>query len=348
MPLVSIHQWPQPIEAGRLSILEAALEAGVPYPHGCASGECGGCKTQLLSGDVTMDAYSADALSDDERASRVILACRAKPTCDVQVRWLSVVAPLPVVKFKAAVLDLRALAHDVMALTLAIPDGVRMSFRPGQFAKLRVGKLAPRSYSMANQPGQGQLEFHLRVVPNGAMSEFVAKQLKTGDSVEVQAPFGDAAWDNERPPASAPLLLLAGGTGLAPMLSVLDAALSAGVSGHQIHLYHGVRAERDAYATQQLAGRIQDHGFRFVQVFSDGVAGQQRRGFLHHAVGEDFGCLAAARIYAAGPPPMVDAVKELALQRGAATHSIRADAFYAAQPLKVGLWERISGWGSLN
>jgi naphthalene 1,2-dioxygenase ferredoxin reductase component len=347
MPLIHIQQWPQPIEAGRLSILEAALDAGVPYPHGCSSGECGSCKSRLLSGDVTMEPYSTDALADSERAAGVILACRAKPSCEVKVQWLSVATPIAVVKFKAQVLELRALTHDVLVLRLSIPDGVKMGFRPGQFAKLRVGKLPVRSYSMANQPGQGELEFHLRLVPNGVVSGFVAGKLKPGDSVEVQGPFGDAGWQDELPHAEAPLLLLAGGTGLAPMLSVLDAALSSGVLGQQIHLYHGVRAERDAYAIEQLNVRITEHGFRFVQVFSDDVAGAQRRGFLHDAVGEDFQCLASAQIYAAGPPPMVDAVKGLALQRGAAPNSIRADAFYAAEPEKKRLWERISAWGGV-
>ena len=345
MPLIHIRHWPQPIEAGRSRILEAALDGGVPYPHGCSSGECGSCKTRLLSGQVTMDPYSTDALSDTERAAGLILACRAKPTCDVRVEWLSVEKPLDIARFEAGVVDLRPLAHDVMALTLSIPSGVNMGFRPGQYAKLRVADFPARSYSMANQPGQGLLEFHLRLVPNGLMSGFVENRLKTGDRVGVQGPFGDAGWKNEQSPAEAPLLLLAGGTGLAPMLSVLDAALSSGVPGQRIHLYHGVRAARDAYASEQLEARTRAHGFRFVQVFSDDVAGAQRRGFVHHALGEDFGCLATARIYAAGPPPMVDAVKDLALQRGAAADSICADAFHAAEPQKKRLWERLSAWG---
>jgi NAD(P)H-flavin reductase/ferredoxin len=351
MTVIHIEQWPQPISAGKKSLLDAALDAGVPYPHGCSSGECGSCKSQLMNGEVSMGLCSPDALSSAERAAGMILACRARPTTDVTVKWLSVAQALPIIKCVASVLELRPLAHDVMVLTLVMPASVRMNFRPGQYAKLRVGKSPVRSYSMANQPGQAQLEFHVRLVPNGKMSGVVANALKVGDRVDVQGPFGDAGWDDSLRDAhvqtAAPLLLLAGGTGMAPMLSVLDAALSSGVPGKQIHLYHGVRTERDSYANQPLQARALTHGFRFVQVYSDDGAGNQRSGFVHEALGEDFDSLVAARIFAAGPPPMVDAVKELALKRGALAHHIRADAFYAAPPenTSAGLWGRLSAWG---
>ena len=224
MALISIAQWPQPIEAGRLRVLEAALDAGVPFPHGCGSGECGTCKCQLLSGKVTLDKYSPDALSDAERDAGMILACRARVVSDVSLRWLSTAAPpLPMVKVKARVSHVGRIAHDVVVLTLTLPGNVSFSFRPGQFAKLRFGKLPTRSYSMANQPGERQLEFHIRMVPGGMVSQHIASALMVGDPVEVRGPFGDAYWDGAESAKEGPLLLLAGGTGLAPILSVLDA-----------------------------------------------------------------------------------------------------------------------------
>ena len=87
MALIHIEQWPRPVEAGRLRILEAALDAGVPYPHGCGSGECGTCKSQLISGDVTLDRYSPEALSEAERASGLILACRARVSMIEASKW---------------------------------------------------------------------------------------------------------------------------------------------------------------------------------------------------------------------------------------------------------------------
>jgi naphthalene 1,2-dioxygenase ferredoxin reductase component len=349
MALIHIAQWPQPIEAGRLRILEAALDAGVPYPHGCGTGECGSCKSQLLGGEVTLDRYSPDALSEAERASGVILACRARVVTDVNVRWLSTAtAPLPMVKITARVDHVGQVAHDVMVLSLTLPDGARFEFRPGQFAKLRFGKLPARSYSMASQPGDGRLEFHIRVLPDGAVSQHVMTRLKAGDKVEVRGPFGDAYWDNPADASQGPLLLLAGGTGLAPILSVLDAALADGVPPQQIHLYHGVRTEDDLYAGSRLQSRMREKGFRFVPVFSSGRPTRARQGLLHEAVGQDFTNLQAARIYVAGPPPMVDAVKSLAADRGADAHRVRADAFFAAEPEKKGLWERVTGWGGMT
>ena len=347
MALIHIEQWPRPVEAGRLRILEAALDAGVPYPHGCGSGECGTCKSQLISGEVTLDRYSPEALSETERASGLILACRARVSSDVTVRWLSAAQPLPMVKLTARVFEVQRVAHDVVVLTLSLPPGEALAFRPGQYAKLRVGKLPARSFSMANQPGQGRLEFHVRLLPQGLVSGFMAKQLKAGDGVEVRGPFGDAFWDAQEARGDGPLLLLAGGTGLAPIVSVLDAALRDGVPGQRIHLYHGVRGERDLYAGAQLAARASEQGFRFVPVYSDEPAPPVRSGLLHEAVGQDFSSLAATHIHVAGPPSMVDAIKELALRRGASADSVRADAFFAAQPEKKGLWERITAWGDL-
>ncbi len=346
MALIYLEQWPQPIEAKKLRILEAALDAGVPFPHGCGTGECGSCKTQLLSGEIKLDSYSPEALTDAERSQNIILACRARAVCDVKLRWLSTaVAQLPMVKLQAKVTFLSLAAHDVMVLRLTCPVDKRMAFHPGQFAKLRFSKLPVRSYSMASQPGDADLEFHIRVVPDGVVSAYVANELKVGDSVEVHGPFGDAYWDEPEAARQGPLLLLAGGTGMAPIMSVLDAALNAGMPPEQIHVYHGVRAERDLYASELIVRRVKETGIQFIPVYSVQPVDNSRQGLMHEAVGQDFDTLHNARIYVAGPPPMVDAVVSLATQRGAADNQIRADAFYAAEPEKKGLWQKMTGWG---
>jgi NAD(P)H-flavin reductase/ferredoxin len=348
MAQIQISQWPQPIEAGRLRILEAALDAGVPFPHGCGTGECGSCKCKLLSGEVAMDRYSPGALTDEERDNGLILACRSRVVSDVKISWLSAAAlPQPMVKFDARVFMVAPVAHDVFVVTLAAPNGLGFNFHPGQFAKLRFGKLPARKYSMASQPGQDLLEFHIRIVPDGVVSQYVATKLREGDTVEVRGPFGDAYWEGLEEAHTGPLVLLAGGTGLAPILSVLDAALKDGVPPEQVHLYHGVRAERDLYAESRLSARAKEHGFRFTPVFSEKAPGSARQGFVHEALEQDFHSLAHARIYVAGPPPMVDAVKAAAAGRGAEPARIRADAFYASEPEKKSLWARLTGWGDL-
>ena len=338
MALIHIADWQEPVDAGRRRILEAALDAGVPFPHGCGSGECGSCKCQLLEGEVTFDAFSPDALSRGEIADRLILACRARPVGDVRIRWLAPTPGKPVVKVTTRVASIEHAAHDVVVLTLALPVDVTFDFQPGQFAKLRFGNLPERSYSMASQPGDSNLIFHVKVLPDGRVSSHVGSQLAIGDEVNVHGPFGDACWQG---PTNDPLVLVAGGTGLAPMLSILDAALGAGHAAEQIHVYHGVRSEDDLYAGDVLGRRAQEQGFRFAPVYSRPAGTATRPARVDEVVAEHFADLSRATVYTSGPPAMVDAVKGAALRRGASLERIRADPFFPAEPEKRSLWRRI-------
>jgi naphthalene 1,2-dioxygenase ferredoxin reductase component len=351
MPQVAIEQWPHAFELGRKRILEAALDAGVPFPHGCGTGECGSCKCRVLAGEVQMDAHSSEALSPAERADGLILACRARAKGDVRLVWLDEQAPpLPVARMKCRVSGLQRLAHDVMALHLALPPDAAFSHHPGQFVRLRFGKLPERSYSMAGLSDQGELVFHVRVVPQGAVSPHVASSLQLGDVVEVHGPFGDAYWKGCDSPR---LLLLGGGTGLAPVLSVLDAAIRDGFPADRIDLYHGVRTPADLYLGQALQQRAQAQGFRFVPTFLDASAlpaaghgiANARVGHLHEVVAADYSELQHVTIHAAGPPPMVEAVKALATARGCAAHRVLVDAFHAAPPAPKTFWARLTGRG---
>lgn len=342
MPLIHIAQWPHPVEARRLRILEAALDAGVPFPHGCGSGECGSCKCELIEGSVTTDRHSPDALTPDEAARGLILACRSRPVGDVRLRWLSDAATLPMLRLEARVAGVERVAHDVVTLRVALPE-TGFPFRAGQYAKLRFGKLPARSFSMANAPGERWLEFHVRVHDNGKVSPFVAGQLRPGDPVEVRGPFGDAHW---RGACNATLLLVAGGTGLAPISSILDAALRDGQRADGIHLYHGVRSASDLYAGDVLAARAQSLGFHFVPVYSQERVPGARSGLVHQALAQDMRDFSGAIVHAAGPVPMVEAVRQLARSRGAAPERIHADPFTPAEPEKRSLWERVTGWGS--
>ncbi|MBL8348504.1 MAG: 2Fe-2S iron-sulfur cluster binding domain-containing protein [Rubrivivax sp.] len=356
MPRIYIEEWPQPIEAGRLRILEAALDAGVPFPHSCGSGECGTCKCRLIEGEVKRDRHSPDALSDEEVEAGLILACRSRPLTDVRVQWLSGSAPATMIKHDAVVGRVEQASRDVVLLTVRLRAEQAFPFRSGQFAKLRFGRLPARSYSMASQPGERELVFHIRVRPDGQVSQYVANELRAGDPVEVRGPFGEAYWqgsakatassaNGKAPSADRHLLLLAGGTGMAPILSVLDAALRDGHDPRYIDVYHGVRTPSDLYAEAALHQRARDFGLRFVPVYAEGGPG--RTGLLHDAVSADFSDLGASLIHVAGPPPMVDAVRGVAQRRGAAPERIRADAFHASEPEKRSLWERITAWGSL-
>jgi CDP-4-dehydro-6-deoxyglucose reductase/ferredoxin-NAD(P)+ reductase (naphthalene dioxygenase ferredoxin-specific) len=343
MRQIQIQQWPQPVPCGpKQTVLEAALAEGVPFPHQCMSGECGQCKSKLLCGEVEHGAHLPDALSAAERAQGLVLACRARPKGPVQVEWLlpaklSAAVP-PVRRLRTRVEAIDRLAHDVVRLRLSPQGGKPLHFLPGQFAQLRIGKLPARSYSMANLPGDERLEFHVRVVPHGRVSQHVAHGLRVGDEVQLQGPFGAAVWRPEATPA--PLLLAAGGTGLAPLWSVLQAALASGQ--RDITLYHGVRDERDLYA-HALLSDLQAKGLvRYVPVLSmPSGATRHRTGWLHDAIAADQPELRGRRVYAAGPPPMVDAVRALAVKAGVPEHEVFADAFHAAPPAELGVLDRL-------
>src|SRR5215472_14704872 len=190
---VAVRQHSTPIvvsEGG--TILEAALAQGVPYPHGCRSGNCGACKSRLESGDVELASYSEFALSDEERAEGLILACRAMPWSDAVVSWLESdeVVLHPERRLACRVVGLEAMTHDITGVRLAIESGGPFTFSAGQYASLRFGDLAARDYSMANRPDESMLEFHVRRMGPGSVSAHVTERLRVGDVATVQGPLG--------------------------------------------------------------------------------------------------------------------------------------------------------------
>lgn len=316
-----------PVESGQ-SILEAALQAGVAFPHGCRSGNCGACKSRLETGEVELTPYSEYALSAAERREGLILACRAVPWSDVSLAWLdadeTIAHPLRYLTCRVVALD--DATHDIKRLRLAIEAGGPFSFSAGQYAAVTFAGQAPRDYSMANRPGETELEFHIRRTADGSASIYVAEELRVGDTVRVEGPYG-ASWLRDR--HTGPILAIAGGSGLAPIKSIVESALAAGLA-QPIDLYLGVRAERDLYLEEHFRALAAGHGnFRFVPVLSQpGGATLRRSGLVHEAAAEDHRDLDGTKAYLAGPPVMVEAATALLLARGIRREDIHADAFY--------------------
>ena len=223
------------------TILESALADGVAYPHGCRSGNCGACKSTLLSGEVEMSPYSEFALTAEEKERGLILACRAVPWSDCAVS----VVDQDEAEVHASrdllceVASTEAATHDIKIVRLKILSGGPFDFSPGQYASVSFDGLPPRDYSMAGQPGDDLLEFHIRLIPNGAVTPFVQERLAPGDRVKVSGPLGTA---HLRPKHAGPIIALAGGSGLAPIKSIVESALARGM-GQGIYLYFGVRGE---------------------------------------------------------------------------------------------------------
>ena len=326
-----------PAEEGE-TVLGALLAHGIGFAYSCQSGNCGTCKCELVSGDILELEYSEHALSVDERARGIVLACRSQVWSDVVVRRLDaedfVVHPSRVMRCRVA--EIGNLTHDILGLRLEIVAGGPFTFSAGQYAQIEL-PAAPgisRDYSMANRPDRPLLEFHVRVMPGGSVSHRIATALKIGDMLRVAGPMGTSYLRAQHP---GPMLCIAGGSGLAPVKSIVETALAFGF-GQPVHLYFGVRAERDVYFERELAGLQECHdNFRAHIVLSDsdatsssGTLLKRRYGLVTSAVAADFADLAGFKVYFAGPPPMVDAATALAKAHGVGVRDIHADAFFPA------------------
>ncbi len=326
---VRVRQFDVPLalETGQ-TILDAALKLELPYPHGCRSGNCGACKSELLSGEVEMAPYSEYALSAAEKAAGLILACRAVAWSDCEVRFLeqdeTVAHPLR--HLEARVEALRQATHDIRVLTLEILSGGPFSFSAGQYASVGFAGLPARDYSMANRPDETRLEFHIRLVPGGAVTPYVAERVRVGDPVKIIGPSGTSHWRERH---TGPIVALAGGSGLAPIKSIVETALGAGAR-QPIAVYFGVRDERDLYLEDHFRGLAERHSnLTFIPVLSTPAGATRRRtGFLAETLRQDFATLDGAKAYLAGPPAMVETALETLAALGLRRQDCHADIFY--------------------
>jgi len=308
------HDRPIPVEAGD-TILASLLRAGVPFPFSCQAGNCGTCKCELVSGDILELEHSEHALSAEERAKGLILACRSQVWDDTTVRRIDaeelVLHPSRVMRCR--VLELEDLTPDIKGLRLAPESGGPMTFSAGQYAELEFATGLSRHYSMANTPDEPQLLFHVHHVSAGRTSRYVASELKVGDKVKVSGPRGvNYLRDAHR----GPVLLVAAGSGLAPIRSILCTLLERGHPA-PVRLYFGAPSERDVYHAallKNLASRFPSFAYQMV------------RGPLHETIEVDEAGDVMA--YLAGPPPMVEPARAMLAARGLAPRQIHAEAFY--------------------
>ena len=330
MPKLTIRQWPLPIDTGKSTILDAALDNGVPFPHGCRTGECGTCKCLLLSGEVNMKNYDDEVLTRREKAAGFVLACRAKPRSDVHIAWLggTVSVDLPVRRLQAQVTNVEQVSPIIRRLYLWPEE--RLQFAAGQFVRLKFGDLPARAYSMASTPGEEVLEFHIRLIPGGRVSEYIENQLKVGDSVQIEGPYGTA---HLRPEDRGPLVLVAGSSGLAPAKSIVRTALRS-QPDRRVHLYFGVRSEAHVYDENELKVLVSRYkNLRVETVLSEPEGQTERRiGTLAEVLASDLSSHRNAQFYMAGPPEMVDAVSKAVSDFGIDHEQIHADPFHVSVP----------------
>lgn len=328
MPSITVDGARIPAEQGE-TILEAMQRAAVPFPFSCHSGNCGTCKCEYVSGKIFEVDHTEFALSPGDRDRNIVLGCRTQVWGDVEIRRIDdgelVAHPSRALDCRVVAID--GLTHDIKRFRLAVEAGGLFEFSAGQYAKVVFAPGIHREYSMANPPHDPVLEFHVRRTANGLASNHVFTRLAVGDAVKVEGPLG-SSYLRER--HAGPILLAAGGTGMAPMLSILESALHLGLT-QPIRLYFGVRDARDFYGGERLAALAARHpNFRADVVLSaaGSAATGYRTGMLHEVIAADWPELVVDKAYLAGPPVMVEAVSDLLRERGVALRDIHADAYY--------------------
>ncbi len=316
------------------TVLEAALREGFLLPYGCRNGACGSCKGKVLRGRVEHGATQDKALSSAERERGAALFCQAKPLTDlvVECREIGAMRDIPVRTLPCRVQTLERLTPEVMRIRLRLPASERLQFLAGQYIDILLKDGTRRSLSMANPPhDDGLIELHLRNY-GGPFSTHVFTQLKEKDILRFEGPLGSfyLREDGEKP-----VILVAGGTGFAPIKAIIEHAIHNHIK-RPLTLYRGARNAADLYLDELPQGWAREHGVNYVPVISDGAADDGwtgRRGLVHQAVLEDHADLSEFEVYACGAPLMIEAAKrDFCAQRGLPEAAFYADAFTPANP----------------
>lgn len=313
---------------GTETMLDAALRAGVVLEHSCKTGRCGACKTSLVSGASVLVGSEA-GLTLAERESGWILSCVRVATSDVElgVEDIGDVTIFPVKTLPCRIVAIEHISVDVVRLTLRLPPAQRLDYHPGQYLDL-IGKDAlRRSYSVANAPRSDNLiELHIRQVPDGAMSRYLFGEAKANDLLRLNGPLGTFFL---RDVAGLQLILLATGTGMAPVKAMLEAMAAWPVERlpRSITVFWGGRIAADLYWNPADSGVA----LQFVPVLSraDG-AWTGQRGHVQQAVLAAFPSLQDAVVYACGSVNMIEGARAMLAAAGLPDHRFYSDAFVAS------------------
>lgn len=308
------------------NLLELLISNGVAVSHSCMAGRCGTCRCKLLSGTVRETGREAKITNPHEDPH--VLACMSTVTgnCMIEIPEPDEVVIHPAKVMKTTVTAIEAVTHDIRRLRLR--TNRTWSFSPGQYAYLQFTPEHIRPYSMAGLCGDDEIEFHVRLVPQGRVTSYINTQLKVGDSVRLSGPMGTAYL---RTSHNGPMICVAGGTGLAPVLSILRGAVEQGMP-NPIHVYFGVRTPDDVYGLSWLRELTHQHPdmHLHIVVSSGATDPEHRRGVVTDAVTTDWPSLEGWRGYLCGSPPMVEAATILLKKKGVLHEQIHADAFYTS------------------
>ena len=315
-------------------ILQAAIRQGIGLPYGCKDGACGSCKCRMTDGRVIHGAHQQKALSAEEEAAGLVLTCQAAPQTDIvlEARTVPGAGEFAPRKLPCRVISIDKPARDVAILKLQLPANDTFQYRAGQFVEFILRDGSRRSYSMANAPhtlgDKPAIELHLRHLPGGKFTDHVFGAMKEKDILRVEGPFGSFFL---REDSDKPMVLLASGTGFAPIKAIIEHLVHT-KSQRKAVLYWGCRSRADLYMHEWAEAAVKEHGhLRYVPVLSearpeDGWTG--RTGLVHQAVMQDLPNLMEYQVYACGVPIMVESARhDFVVRCGLPDDEFYADSF---------------------
>ena len=307
------------------NLLEVLCDNAVPISYSCKAGRCGTCRCRVVAGHIQVNGAEQ---SRAPATGETILACQATLTqdCVIEVAEADEIVVHPAKTLKATVASIEDLTHDIKRVRLALSKP--FEFSPGQYATLQFTPGHIRPYSMAGTADAQEMEFHIRLVPDGRVTSYVAHELTVGQTVRLSGPLGTAYLRRKH---EGPILCVAGGTGLAPMLSILRGMAQSGMR-NPVHLYFGVRSPRDIYGLawlEALRAALPNLSVKVVVASGEAPEGCQT-GIVTEAINADWPNqdMSRWRAYLAGPPVMVEATSLLLRRKGMDAGHIYADAFY--------------------
>ena len=313
------------------SVLTAALRQGVMLPYSCKNGTCGSCKGQLESGEVHYPFHPPLALSREEIGEGRALLCQAEPTGNlvIRAREIEAVRDIHIRKMPARVTEKTLLAPDVMLIKLKLPNAQRLQFLAGQYLEILLAEGKRRAFSIASSPqSEDEIELHIRHVDGGGFTGWVFDELKERDILRLEAPLGTFFIRNDK--LERPMILMGGGTGFAPLKSMLEDLL-AHHDNRPLHLFWGAGNRADLYMHEQMEQwAAQNENIQYSTALSepgDAAATGSFNGFVHQAVLQQYADLSNFDIYMSGPPAMIDASRSAFLENGAEKRRIFFDSF---------------------
>ncbi len=311
------------------SVLDAAIRQGIGLPYGCRNGQCGNCQGKIKSGTFRYP-HAVSALNPEQQANGLALLCQAYPTSDlaIDINELTHTKDVPTRRFPAKVAGINQINHDVIQILLSLPANFRLAFFAGQYLNFILKDGRRRSFSIASAPHEdGQIELHVRHIKGGEFTSEVFDGMQLKDIVRIEGPMGTFFL---REKSTRTAILMAGGTGFAPIKAIVEHVLTKKLQ-RDLHIYWGVRQFSDLYFHEQtLHWSQQNENIHYTPVLSDNDTANKwsgRTGFVHEVVLQDFKDLNNIEVYASGPPVMVYAGRDAFVEQGMDSTHYYSDVF---------------------